>query len=93
MADQLKIGITMGDPAGIGPEITAKVLAKKAIYEECAPLVIGDAAVMEAAVRIIGRQDLKIHAVHAVSEAKFQYGTIDVYDMNLVDLTKLERGQ
>ena len=41
------IGITMGDPASIGPEITAKALSDPAVYKRCKPLVVGDAAVME----------------------------------------------
>ena len=85
------LGITMGDPASIGPEITVKALSDPAIYEKCSPIIIGDAAVMEAAVGIVGK-DVKIHAVSDVKEAKFEFGTIDVYDMKLVDMDKLERG-
>ena len=93
MAEKLILGITMGDPAGIGPEITVKALAKKEIYDECRPLVIGDAAVMEEAAKIAGREDIKIRAVQSVGEAKYEYGTIDVYDMKLMDLNTLERGK
>ena len=85
------LGITMGDPASIGPEITVKALSDPAIYEKCSPIIIGDAAVMEAAVGIVGKDD-KINAVSDVKEAKFEFGTIDVYDMKLVDMDKLERG-
>ncbi len=85
------LGITMGDPASIGPEITVKALSNPAIYEKCSPIIIGDAAVMEAAVGIVGK-DVKINAVSDVKEAKFEFGTIDVYDMKLVDMDKLERG-
>lgn len=85
------LGITMGDPASIGPEITVKALSDAAIYEKCSPIIIGDAAVMEAAVGIVGK-DVKINAVSDVKEAKFEFGTIDVYDMKLVDMDKLERG-
>lgn len=88
-----KIGITMGDPAGIGPEITAKAFAKKSLYDSCDPIVIGDAAVMRAALGITGLIKLQIHSVKSVSEALFQYGTIDVLDMELVDVEKLERGK
>lgn len=35
------IGIPMGDPAGIGPEIVVKALKEKKIYEVCNPVVIG----------------------------------------------------
>lgn len=93
MAGKLIIGITMGDPASIGPEITVKALAKKAIYDICNPIVIGDASVMMEAVKIVGEDDIKINSVNTVDEAKFQPGTIDVYDMKLVDITKLERGR
>lgn len=85
------LGITMGDPASIGPEITVKALSDPAIYEKCAPIIVGDAAVMEAALGIVGK-DLKINAVSDVKDAKFEFGTIDVYDMKMVDMDKLERG-
>ena len=41
------IGITMGDPAGIGPEITLKALLKPEIFEFCKPIVIGDLKILE----------------------------------------------
>ena len=41
----------MGDPASIGPEITVKALADQSIYEACRPIVVGDACVLEAALR------------------------------------------
>ena len=91
MSKKPVLGITMGDPASIGPEITVKALSDPAIYEKCSPIIIGDAAVMEAAVGIVGK-DVKINAVSDVKEAKFEFGTIDVYDMKLVDMDKLERG-
>lgn len=88
------IGITMGDPASIGPEITAKALSDPAVYERCRPLVVGDVSVMEEALNITGLdKTLKIHGIKDVSEALFQYGTIDVYDMEAVDIRQLKRGQ
>ena len=47
------IGITMGDPAGVGPEITVKALSQKQLYTRCRPLVVGDADVL--ALAQIGR--------------------------------------
>ncbi len=41
------IGITMGDPAGNGSEISVKALSRSEIYEQCRPVIIGDAACME----------------------------------------------
>jgi len=37
------IGISVGDPAGIGPEITAKALSLPEIYELCRPLIVAEA--------------------------------------------------
>ena len=89
-----KIGITMGDPASIGPEITILALSDPAIYEACSPIVIGDAAVMDMALDDVGmRGQITIHAVSDVSEALFTPGTIDVYDMQKVDIAKLTRGK
>lgn len=87
------IAITMGDPASIGPEITAKVFHNPALYEKCQPLLVGDACVMERALQICGCSELKINKIKDVSEALFTSGTIDVLDMGLVDLDKLEIGQ
>ncbi len=88
------IGITMGDPASIGPEITIKALGGHTdIYDTCKPIVIGDAEIMRRARRMVGREDIEIHAVSAVSEALFTPGTIDVYDMHLVDADTLKIGE
>ena len=43
------IAITMGDPAGVGPEIIAKAIASGELFEVCTPVVIGDAAIMKKA--------------------------------------------
>lgn len=83
------LGITMGDPAGNGPEISVKALANESVYKKCRPIVIGDASCMEAAIKIVGKEDeLKVHPVKDVKDAKFQYGIIDVYDMGIVDIEK-----
>ncbi len=86
------LGITMGDPAGIGPEITVKALADPQIYEICRPLVVGDASILEEALAITGQTGLAIHPVRQVSEALFAFGTIDVLDMGIADAASLRRG-
>jgi 4-hydroxythreonine-4-phosphate dehydrogenase len=45
------IGITMGDPAGIGPEIILKVLGDADVYEKCSPFVIGSEEVLKKTAR------------------------------------------
>lgn len=88
------IGITMGDPASIGPEITIKALADVKVYERCNPVVVGDVSVMKDAVKIVGMEDkIKIHGISKIEDAVFQSGVIDVYDMGLVDIQELKRGE
>lgn len=84
MDDRKIIGITMGDPASIGPEITVKALADKAVYDECRPIVVGDACVLKAALKIVGHEELTVRAVKDVKDAVPTHGTIDVLDMELV---------
>ena len=83
------LAITMGDPAGIGPEIIVKALNLPETYEKCRPLVTGDAAVMEWAVRQMGTRQ-RINVIHSVGEALFEPGVIDVYDLACVDMTTFE---
>lgn len=87
------LGITLGDPAGIGPEITVKALSKRAIYKACRPIVVGDAAVIEKATSIVNMPWIMVHPVKAIEYAKFEYGTIDVYDLANVDINQLEYGK
>lgn len=88
------VGITMGDPAGNGPEITIKALAHKEIYEACDPIVVGDAKMLEQAKGFVGRPDIVIHPCASVSDARFEFGTIDVLHLELIeDVEKFEIGK
>ncbi len=86
------LAITMGDPAGIGPEIVVRALNHKETYAQCRPLVTGDAAVMEQAVKVLGLP-LTVHAIDKVADAKFEYGYIDVFDLKCVDMNTFEYGK
>ena len=84
MTDRPIIGITMGDPAGNGPELCIKALARPEIYDRCRPIVIGDAKMLEQAARFVGREDIAVHRCESVSDALFTPGTVDVYHMELI---------
>ncbi len=86
------LAITMGDPASIGPEIGVKALLQENIHAICRPLLVGDAIVFQ---QIIDKLQLnaKVNAVHKVADAKFEIGTIDVFDLNITDISKLEFGK
>ena len=60
--------ITMGDPAGIGPEIVVGTMLAEEIHECCRPFVIGSRAVMEKAAKVLGKE-LKYHLITDPSEA------------------------
>lgn len=62
------VGITIGDVAGIGPEVVAKALARPEIYEVCRPLVIGDRRVLETPRFAAGIPDLTAVAMDARNE-------------------------
>ncbi len=87
------IGITMGDPASIGPEISVMALTDPKVLERCDPLIVGDAAVMEDAVKVVCPGRVQIRAVQKVKEAVFEPGVINVLDLGLVDMDKLAYGQ
>lgn len=86
------IAITMGDPAGIGSELCVKVLSIRDVYEKCRPLVVGDAPCIKDALRFTNLR-LAVNIVAVPEEGKYEYGTIDVLDLGLVDVSGLEYGK
>lgn len=86
------LGITMGDPSGIGPEITAKALSSEDIYTCSRPLVIGSAKVIEQAIRI-ANVDLTVNALNDPQNAAYKFGVIDVLDQDIVDMSLLVHGK
>jgi len=78
------IGISAGDPAGIGPEIAAKALSLSEIYDLCRPLVVAEGEMMKEAVKFSGL-DLRIHTIFSPAEGLYQLGTLDVLDMRNID--------
>lgn len=86
------VGITMGDAAGIGPEIIVKALSLREIYDLCRPLVIGDLGTMETG-REVARSNIKLRAISRPSEAAFRFGVIDVLDLKNIDVARLRMGE
>jgi 4-hydroxythreonine-4-phosphate dehydrogenase len=86
------LAITMGDPAGIGPEIAVKSFSDKAVYNICNPLLVGNAVLMARAVNEL-KSKLKINVINRVSEAQFSFGKIDVFDLEVSNPDKIQYGQ
>ncbi|WP_027954881.1 4-hydroxythreonine-4-phosphate dehydrogenase PdxA [Halobacillus kuroshimensis] len=89
--NQPVIVIPIGDPAGIGPEIVIKSLAKQEIYDVCNPVVIGDQGVLKVIMESINTH-LNLNVIKQTSEALFETGTIDLMHLDNVDLDKYEMG-
>jgi 4-hydroxythreonine-4-phosphate dehydrogenase len=85
-----RIGITSGDPAGIGSEITARLLAFETITDICIPIVIGDAKVVQQGIDIIGA-DVPFEIVQDLGELK--PGTNYVYDLDHINLSDFQLGR
>lgn len=86
------LGITMGDPAGVGPEIIIKALSDPNVHEVCNLLVIGDAGVMEKASNVIG-SDCNLHTVSSVKDCIFKPGIINIFDLDNITEDQYEFGQ
>jgi 4-hydroxythreonine-4-phosphate dehydrogenase len=86
------VGITLGDPAGVGPEIILKALQDADVYETCRPLVIADRAALERAGKALG-QAPPLNPVASPADGKYTLGTLDLYDVGSPDLDDLEWGK
>jgi 4-hydroxythreonine-4-phosphate dehydrogenase len=71
------IAVTMGDPAGIGPEIVAKTFADPGFRDENRALVVGDPKILERAAKLL-ELPLGVNAISEPEEAAFEPGSVDV---------------
>ncbi|MBW1704923.1 MAG: 4-hydroxythreonine-4-phosphate dehydrogenase PdxA [Deltaproteobacteria bacterium] len=77
MTDLPIIGITMGDPAGVGPEIIVKALADRNIYGFCLPVVLGDPGVLSSAI-LTSSREMSLNIISKPFEAKAIPGKVDL---------------
>ena len=85
------VGISVGDPGGIGPEVTVKALAVPRVYEQCRPMVIGDASVVRDALRFTGL-NLAVNAVDSPEKGIYKLGVVDVLDMGNMPIDQVQYG-
>ena len=86
------IGIPLGDPAGIGPEIVVKSIAKESTNSYCKPVIIGDKKVIEKAIEICN-VDLKVNVINNVVDGVYNKETLNLIDLDNIDMDKFEYGQ
>ncbi len=71
------IAVTMGDPAGVGPEVIARTFAEPSLRDGARAFVVGDPAILERAIRLLGLP-LRIRSISEPEEAAFEPGAVDV---------------
>ncbi|MBO7373553.1 MAG: 4-hydroxythreonine-4-phosphate dehydrogenase PdxA [Oscillospiraceae bacterium] len=77
------IALTMGDGAGVGPEIIVQALHNREIYDHCHPFVIGDLKILKRA-EGIWNTGCGFHVIERPGQALFEYWSIDCLDMDLL---------
>ena len=83
------IGITMGDPSGIGPEIISKLYIHENIHEICRPVVIGDPGVMAECTR----GSIRISEISDCREISADPGTIEIIRVSNLDSSSYQPGK
>ncbi|HVC32700.1 MAG TPA: 4-hydroxythreonine-4-phosphate dehydrogenase PdxA [Chloroflexota bacterium] len=86
------VGLTMGDPAGIGPEVAVKAMNEPGLYERCRPLAIGDAATFRRTSASLGL-DLTFNLVEEPANGRYVHGTLDIFQATTDDLTGIVLGK
>ena len=86
------IGIPMGDPAGIGPEIVVKALSSKEVYDNARPVIIGDRNVIKNAIKFTG-SDIDINVINNPSEGIYEEGILNLIDFDNVNMDEFKIGE
>ncbi|MFN8492018.1 MAG: 4-hydroxythreonine-4-phosphate dehydrogenase PdxA [Caldilineaceae bacterium] len=87
------LAITLGDPAGVGPEIVLKALAQAEVYEQCRPLVIGDRRILERALPWVGNPALTFDVVQSPAAGQYAPNIITLLDLNNADPAEIPSGK
>jgi len=87
------LALTLGDPAGIGPEVIVKALDHAAVYDQCRPLVIGDRRIMDRALNWIPELALDFDLVDDPAQGQYKPGMITLLDLQNADPAAIPPGQ
>ncbi len=86
------IAVPIGDPAGVGPEIVAKSIASKEVFDAANCIIVGDKKIMQQAIDIT-KTGLKINVITDVDEADFSEGVLNLIDLDNIDMDQFEFGK
>ncbi|MXP76774.1 4-hydroxythreonine-4-phosphate dehydrogenase PdxA [Lachnospiraceae bacterium WCA-9-b2] len=87
-----RIAVPIGDPAGVGPEIVAKTVASKEVFDMAECVVVGDKTIMENAIKITDT-NLTIHVINEPEEGDYRQGVLNLIDLANVDMANFEFGR
>ena len=85
------IGITMGDPTGIGPEVVIKALSSPSVFNRCRPVVFGDAAILEREKQLL-KSSISINIIDEINQAVLSCGTLDLFSLSTLDPDTVSHG-
>ena len=86
------LAITMGDAAGIGPEIIIKTLGLEEIYRICRPVVVGEMTTLRKTIELLS-SPLKLNTIKKITEVKGEFSTIDLIDLQNLNHDEVVPGQ
>lgn len=93
MAERPVIGVTLGDPAGVGPEVVLGALRDEGVYARCVPLVIGNADVLRRSAEVAGIAMGEIVAVESPSFARGEPGLVEVVHVEAPGMLDIRPGE
>jgi 4-hydroxythreonine-4-phosphate dehydrogenase len=92
MNEKPSVCVTMGDPAGVGPEIAVKVLSKPEVHGFCEPVLIGDLVLLKKTAKELGVA-ATFSGVSSPLDVESKAGSVEVVDLGDVDADALEIGK
>ena len=87
------LAITLGDPAGIGPEIILKALAQPVVFTRCRPLVVGDRRILEHTAEQLGLPTPSFETVGAPPTGLYRPGSLPLVDLANADPAEIPLGE
>jgi 4-hydroxythreonine-4-phosphate dehydrogenase len=87
------LAITMGDPAGIGPEVIVRALAEGQVYEWCRPIVVGHVAVLRRALDLVGRNHTVVREILSADDSRPSPQVIDCISAGSDEVYRVEPGK
>ena len=92
MSKRPVVGITMGDPVGIGPEIILQALLQPAVHDLCKPVILGDVNLLSK-LNVFQKTNLHIRSIKAPGAGSYEKGTVNVVSLSALRLDQVRPGR